>query len=150
PLEAADREDEISDWLVRHKIDPQAASALAASNVSLPALDHLADVLPAGCLSVAVDWASSAAVARQAAAQIVTATGRIHDLVGAVKGFTFMDREGVPDNVDIARGLADTVAMLESKSRAKSVRVRVETADDLSFVHGVGGELNQIWEKLID
>jgi signal transduction histidine kinase len=61
-----------------------------------------------------------------------------------------MDREGVPDNVDIARGLADTVAMLESKSRAKSVRVRIETADDLPAVYGFGSELNQVWEKLID
>ena len=30
--------------------------------------------------------------------------------------------------LDIARGLADTVAMLESKSRSKSVQVRIETA----------------------
>ena len=35
-----------------------------------------------------------------------------------------MDREGVPEDVDVARGLADTVAMLENKARAKSVGVR--------------------------
>jgi len=52
--------------------------------------------------------------------------------------------------VDIARGLADTVAVLESKARSKSVRVRIETADDLPTVHGFGSELNQVWEKLID
>jgi signal transduction histidine kinase len=80
----------------------------------------------------------------------MAATDRIHALVSAVKGFTFMDREGVPDDVDIARGLADTVAMLEGKSRAKSLRVRIETADDLPTVYGFGSELNQVWEKLID
>ena len=150
PLEAADREDEFSEWLVHHEIDPMASAVLAASNVNLAALDHLAEVLPAETLGVAVGWAASDAAARQAAAHIMAATGRIHDLVSAVKGFTFMDREGVPDHVDIARGLADTVAMLESKSRAKSVRVQIETADDLPFVYGFGSELNQIWEKLID
>src|SRR4029453_16229893 len=134
----------------RHEIDPLAASALAASSVSLAALDRLADMLPAETLAVAVRWAASDTAARQATTQIMSATGRIHDLVSAVKSFTFMDREGVPDDVDIARGLADTVAMLESKSRSKSVHVQIETADDLPLVYGFGSELNQIWEKLID
>jgi signal transduction histidine kinase len=150
PLEAADREEEFSDWLIRHGIDPLPASALATANASLAALDHLAVVLPAETLGVAIRWAASESAVRHAAAHIMAATGRIHALVSAVKGFTFMDREGVPGDVDIARGLADTVAMLESKSRAKSVRVRIETAEDLPTVHGFGSELNQIWEKLID
>jgi signal transduction histidine kinase len=150
PIEAADREEEFDEWLLRHDLDPLAASALATANVSLSALDRLADVLPAEALGVAIGWAASDAAARQAAAHIVAATARIHALVSAVKGFTFMDREGVPEDVDIPRGLADTVAMLENKSRAKSVRVRIETADDLPTVHGFGSELNQVWEKLID
>ena len=150
PLEAADREEEFSDWLLRHGIDPLPASALATANVSIAALDHLAVVLPAETLGVAIRWAASDTAAREAAAHIMAATGRIHALVSAVKGFTFMDREGVPADVDIARGLADTVAMLESKSRAKSVRVRIETAEDLPAIHGFGSELNQVWEKLID
>jgi signal transduction histidine kinase len=150
PLEAADREEEFSDWLLRHDIDAEAASALATANVSVAALDRLAGMLPAEALGVAVRWAASDTAARQVAAQITAATGRIHALVSAVKGFTFMDREGVPDDVDIARGLADTVAMLESKSRSKSVQVRIETAGDLPAVYGFGSELNQVWEKLID
>jgi signal transduction histidine kinase len=61
-----------------------------------------------------------------------------------------MDRERVREDVDIARGLADRVAMLENKSRSKSVRVGIETAEDLPRIPGFGGELNQVWEKLID
>jgi signal transduction histidine kinase len=150
PLEAADREEEFAEWLLCRGIDPSAASALATANVSLAALDHLAGVLPAETLAVAVSWAASDTAVRQAAAQIIAATRRVHDLVGAVKGFTFMDREGVPGDVDIARGLADTAAMLGSKSRAKSVRVRIETAEGLPTIYGFGSELNQVWEKLID
>jgi signal transduction histidine kinase len=150
PLETADREDEFSEWLLRHGIDPVPASALATTDVSLAALDHLAGVLPADTVGIAIRWAASDSAIREAAAHITAATGRIHALVSAVKGFTFMDREGVPGDVDIARGLADTVAMLESKSRAKSVRVSVETAEDLPPIYGFGSELNQVWEKLID
>ena len=150
PIEAADREEEFYEWLLAHGIDPVASSALAATSVSLGALDHLAEVLPAETLGVAIHWAASDAAARQAASHITAATTRIHALVSAVKGFTFMDREGVPEDVDIARGLADTVAMLEAKSRSKALQVRIETAQDLPAVHGYGSQLNQVWEKLID
>ena len=146
----ADREDEFSEWLLAHGVDPMAASTLATANVSLASLDHLADVLPRETLGVAIGWAASLAGVREGAAQIMAATGRIHALVNAVKGFTFMDRERVREEVDIARGLADTVAMLENKSRSKSVRVGIETAEDLPTVNGFGSELNQVWEKLID
>ena len=125
-------------------------SLTQTANVSLTALDHLAGVLPADTLGVAIRWAAGDSAVRQAALQIMAATGRIHDLVSAVKGFTFMDREGVPEEVNIARGLADTVAMLETKSRAKSVRVHIETAEDLPRISAIGSELNQVWEKLID
>ncbi len=149
-LEAADREDDVADWLGRHAIDPVAAQALATSDVSLAALDRLAEALPNESLGAAIRWIVSGAAARAVARQIESATGRIHDLVGAVKGFTFMDREGIPEEVNVAKGLADTIAMLESKSSAKAVAVRLETAADLPRVHGLGSELNQIWEKLID
>ncbi|HEX5069336.1 MAG TPA: ATP-binding protein [Vicinamibacterales bacterium] len=149
-LEAADREDEIADWLGRHRIDARAAPALAMSDLSMAALDHLAGTLPADAVAVAIRWVASGCAARIASNQIEAATARIHDLVGAVKGFTFMDREGVPEQVDIARGLADTVAMMESKARTKFAALHVETAANLPRVEGFGSELNQVWQKLVD
>lgn len=150
PLEAADREDDISEWLERHAVEPAAAESLAASEIGLDALDQLARVLPPETLGVAIQCVASGRAAREVARQIASSTARIHDLVSAVKGFTFMDREAVPEDVDVARGLADTIAMLESKSRAKSVDMRLETAEDLPRVYGFGSELNQVWEKLIE
>ncbi len=149
-LEAADREDDIAEWLGRHGIETVAAEALASSNLTLAALDRLAAALQPAVLTTATRWIASGCAARMAARQIAAATGRIHDLVGAVKAFTFMDRQGVPEPVDVARGLADTLAMLESKARAKSATMRLETAPDLPRVHGFGSEINQVWEKLVD
>jgi signal transduction histidine kinase len=149
-LEAMDREDDFAAWLSRHDIDPTVAEALAASPVSLTALEELANVLPAEALGTAIQWVASGYAARDAARHIQSATRRIHDLVAAVKGFTFMDREAVPEEVDIARGLQDTIAVLEAKARASAVNVALETADDLPRVYGFGSEINQLWEKLID
>jgi len=149
-LEAADREDDIAEWLSRHGIEPAAGDALAASDVTIAALDHVAGALPSRALGMAIRWVASGCAARAAVGQIEAATARIHDLVRAVKGFTFMDREGVPEHVDVARGLADTLAMLEGKARTKSATVRFEAAADLPRVDGFGSEINQVWEKLAD
>ncbi len=149
-LEAADREDDIAEWLARHGLAPGAAEALAASDVTPAGLERLAGVLPSQALGIATRWIESGCAARVASRQIEAATARIHDLVRAVKGFTFMDREGVPEEVDVARGLADTLAMLEGKARAKSATVHVETAAGLPRVRGFGSEINQVWEKLVD
>jgi len=150
PLEVADREDDFTDWLEGRGADPTPALTLAASHVSMEALEALADALPAEALGVAITWVASGIAAREAADQIQSATARIHDLVASVKGFTFMDREGVQEDVDIERGLTDTVAMLEGKARAKSAAVRIDTSAGLPRVHGFGSEINEVWERLID
>ena len=150
PIEAADREDDFAEWLTRHGIDPMAAESLAASPMSFEALENLAAALPAEALGAAIQWVASGRAARDTARSIQSATRRIHDLVGAAKGFTFMDREAVPEEVDVTNGLADTIAVLEAKARANTVEVRLEAANDLPRVFGFGSEINQVWEKLID
>lgn len=149
-LEAVDREDDIVEWLQRHELNSKPAEALAESDVSLAELDRLAAVLPQDSLGIAIHWMAILKEARDAAGQIQTATHRIHALVRAVKGFTFMDREGVPEEVDVERGILDTLVVLESKARAKSLDISLEAADDLPHIYGFGSEINQVWHKLIE
>ena len=149
-LELADREAEFDDWLARHGIDFLSVDALAASDMRLADLDRLAAALPPSTLGAAIRWVASGRAARATAAQIASATGRIHDLVDAVKRFTFMDRASVPEEIDVAQGLADTLAVLQNKWRTNAVDVRLEVAADLPRVYGFGSELNQVWEKLVD
>ena len=87
---------------------------------------------------------------RLLAAEIDTSVSRIHELVGAVKGFTYMDRAQTTEAVEIRRSLTDTVAVLGAKTRAKSVVVQVTVPADLPPVFASGGELNQVWANLID
>jgi signal transduction histidine kinase len=81
---------------------------------------------------------------RDVAREIQTAAACIHDLVHAVKGSAFMDREGVPEEVDVAQGLAHTIAVLKSKARAKSVDLHIDSADDLPAVYRYGSEINRV------
>lgn len=147
---AADHEDAIAEWLTRHGADAQFAGSLASCDLTLDVLDRLASAVPGEALGPAIKWIASAIAARDTSRQIRTAATRIHDLVATVKGFTFMDRQAVPEDVDVARGLVHTVALLKNKARTESVTVRIETNGDLPRVFGFGSEMNQVWEKLID
>ena len=75
---------------------------------------------------------------------------RISGLVAAIKGFTHMDQATVAEPVDLAQSLSNTVAVLKSKARAKSVAVVIDVEPGLPRVRGFAGELNQIWANLID
>src|SRR5262249_38237825 len=74
----------------------------------------------------------------------------IHDLVGAIKGFTEMDRATVPERIHLERGLASTLVVLRSKAKSKSVHLTLNIEKDLPTVQGFGAELNQVWANLID
>lgn len=60
-----------------------------------------------------------------------------------------MDRESVAEPVDIAQGLANTLAVLRSKAKDKAVSLTMDIAADLPSVKGFAGELNQVWSNLI-
>jgi signal transduction histidine kinase len=146
----AEREDAIAAWLGTHGAHPEAAESLAKTAVTIGALDRLAESLEGKTLDAALRWIATGCAARALTVEIERATTRIHSLVASVKGFTLMDRALTPAPVDIARGLSDTLTMLEGKARGKSVVVTIDAARDLPRVFGYGAECNQIWEKLLD
>ena len=146
----AEREDSIAVWLEKHDADTEAAESLAKSALTIEALDRLAGSLEGGTLNAGLRWIATGCASRALTLEIELATTRIHTLVAAIKGFTHMDQELTPGPVDVAKGLSDTLAVLEGKARTKSVIVTIHAARDLPRVSGYGAECNQIWEKLID
>jgi len=150
PIERADREDALASWLTEHRVDSESASALAATSVTLPALDALAGALPAQPLAAALQSMATGCSIRTLSADVEIAVSRIHQLVAAVKGFTHMDRSPQLEPTDLGPGITDTLAVLGGKIREKSVAVAVTLAPDLPRVLAFGGELNQVWANLID
>ena len=150
PIEQAEREEAITDWLDDHSLDVATAEALSESGVTFETLDRLAVAVEGPALHAVVRWAAAVCSVRSLASEIQEAATRISGLVLAIKGFTHMDQAMVAEPVDLTQGLGNTVAVLRSKARSKSAAVVVDVEPDLPRVRGFAGELNQIWSNLID
>ena len=150
PLERADREDQIAEWLADHGADESAVEALAATAVSIEVLDRIATVIRPDALDAALDWVAAGCAVRTLADEIERAGARVSELVSAMKRLTHMDRAPTPEPVDIEQGVRDTLMVLGHKAREKSVSVRVDVAPVLPEVRAIGGELNQVWMNLLD
>ncbi|HEX7880323.1 MAG TPA: ATP-binding protein [Candidatus Eisenbacteria bacterium] len=150
PLEDADRESTLADWLKDHGADEALAEPLAESAATLEALDRLASVLDGAKLEAALQWVAAGCATRALARELEEAAVRISDLVGSVKGFTQMDQVGITEPIDIGLGLRQTLAVIQAKARGKSISVEVVAEPNLPRVRGVAGELNQVWLNLID
>jgi signal transduction histidine kinase len=150
PIEQAEREEAIADWLGNRGLDTGIAEALADTAVTIDALDRVAGLVEGPALDAALRWAAAACSVRSLASEIQEAALRISGLVVAIKGFTHMDRAPVAEPVDLLDGLGNTVAVLKAKARGKSAAVVVAVESGLPRVRGFVGELNQIWANLID
>src|SRR5262249_13085827 len=151
PLERSDREDMLSQWLDDRGIDGFDPEPLVESSITADQLNGLAEVIEGKKdLAAAIRYLSAACAVRRLASEIDTASSRIYSLVAAVKGFTYMDQAVAPKEVQVERGLSDTLTVHMSKARSKSVDLRLELEPELPCVDGFGGELNQVWSNLVD
>jgi signal transduction histidine kinase len=134
-LERADRISEIED--IAGSAD--AASVLVEAGWTAASLrQQPAEVVP---------WLAADASVRQLLGELEIALTRISDIVGAVKGYTYLDQAPV-GRVDVRIGLEQTLIIL--RHRLRDIEVRTEIADDLPSIEAYGSELNQVWTNLID
>jgi signal transduction histidine kinase len=149
PLSLGDAEDELADWLGEHGVEEpwDLAPTLAAAGVDVNRLEKLAQVLDERPLALGLGWLAATLDLVGLAEEVGTSAGRISELVGAIKEYTYMDRAAVGE-VDVISGLENTLTILGP--RMKDVPVRREYDEDLPEIPGRGGELNQVWTNLID
>ena len=150
PLAIADREDALADWLDEHGVTDVPTEMLAAKAFEPSDLDQLSEQVGVEKVGTVLAHISTEQTLRRLAKEIDAAASRIHALVAAVKGFTYMDQESVLQPIAVGRGIADTITVLNSKARSKSVEIKCDISPDLPTVDGFGGELNQVWANLLD
>jgi signal transduction histidine kinase len=150
PLEQLDREEAIAEWLANHGLDTANAEILSDTEVTFESLDMLVVAMDRPALNAVVRWVAAGCAVRNLTSTIQDSAMRISSLVTAVKGFTHMDHANVAEPVDLGPSLHNTVAVLNSKAREKSVAVTLELEAELPKVRGFAAELNQVWGNLID
>ena len=150
PLQQAQREDDIADWLSAHGVDESVAEPLAETAVTINALDAIATSVQGPALDTVLRWTAAGCSVQGLASEIQEAAMRISGIVMAIKGFTHMDQAAVADAIDLRQGLGTTVTVLKSKAKTKSIAVTVDAPPDLPKVWAFAGELNQIWANLLD
>ena len=150
PMQVADAEDELGEWLQDHDIDdPWAlASTLAAAGVPVSWLEEAADLLPGPALQPGLEWIAGTVSASTQLSELREATGRVSQLVNAIRSYTQMDRAALQP-LELVEGLESTLVILQHKLK-EGVEVVRDYAPDLPRIDAYAGELNQVWTNLID
>jgi signal transduction histidine kinase len=150
PIQQADREDEIADWLVHHKVAKTNAELLAYTPITIDMLEKLANKLSDETLAFALHWIATYCATSSIAVDIEQAASRISELVAAIKRFTYMDNLAGSELVEVEAGLRDTIKVLAAKSKSKGATITLDVQANLPRVRATGSELNQVWMNLMD
>ncbi|MGW2248780.1 ATP-binding protein [Kitasatospora sp. NPDC001660] len=150
PLQAADQEDAVGDWLEEHDVADgwELASVLVQAGLGTAWLDRIVGALPAEMLSSALNWLTCTVESELLLGEIEDATHRVSALVGAAKQYTQLDRAPY-QNVDVHELLDSTLLLLAAKI-GPDITVVCDYDRTLPRVPGYPAELNQVWTNLID
>jgi len=148
-IERSDRADKIATWLEGRHVAMawDLAPTFVSADVDTSWLEELAGKLPAESHADALGWLESRLNLKLLLTQVEQSTGRISELVKAMKSYSHMGQSAMQE-IDIHEGLESTLLMLGHKLK----NVTLNRAYDRSIprLMAYGSELNQVWTNLID
>src|SRR5437867_4718661 len=148
-LARSDRAETIANWLKTHGVAAawDLAPTFVNAGLDLAWLDQLADMIPPTSHADALGWLEARLNLKSLVTQVEQSTGRIAELVKAVKSYSYMDQSPM-QQVDIHEGIESTLTMLGHK--LKNVQLVRAFDRSLPRIIAYGSELNQVWTNLID
>ncbi|RJO76664.1 histidine kinase [Nocardia panacis] len=153
PMEAADREDLLGDWLEEHGVEDawnlaptfvQAGLDTAWLEKVSATLDECSDKVFQG----AIRWLNYTIETELLMNEIADSTTRISSLVDAAKQYSQMDR--APFQVCDVHELLDSTLVMLSRKIGDGIEVVKQYDRSLPPVPCYAAELNQVWTNLID
>jgi len=150
-MQAADREDELGDWMDKRKVTGgwDLAPVFAQGGIDVNCLDNIeAKVGAPELLDQAIHWIGYALETEQLMSDIEDATSRVSSLVSAAKQYSQMDR-AAHQWIDVHGGLDSTLVMLNHKI-GNGIKVVKDYDRTLPQIPAHPAELNQVWTNLID
>lgn len=146
----SDRETELEDWLEGQGIEKawEFAPTLVELGHDKDKTRALAGDFTRAQFAIVLVWLSCVHAIHSALSALSLGTGRISELVKALKTYTYMDQAPI-QSVDVREGMDNTLIILNNKLKA-GIAVRREYAEDLPVIEAYGSELNQVWTNIID
>ena len=150
PLERGDREDEIAGWLENHGVRQaaQLATNLVDAGFEHSCLEQIASAFPPDAIDDVLTRVSASLLVGRLANEIEHSTGRISDLVQAIKEYSHMDQMPQQE-VDIHQGLENTLLILRNRLK-QGISIARDYDRTLPKVCARPGELNQVWTNLVN
>jgi signal transduction histidine kinase len=148
-LTRGDLEDEMATWLAQHKVENawELAPALVCAGVRVADLGELAAQMEDPELAGAVVWLEATLGMEELGSEVESATGRISELVLAMKEYTYMGQSSFQE-IDIHKGLDSTLRLFGSKFK-EGIQVERHYDRSLPRICAYAGELNQVWTNLV-
>lgn len=149
-VERSDLEARVETWLEDHAVeDPWDLSPqLVGMGLDPEALQKTAATLPANALHAVLVWAARVYPVYSLLNEIAQGSGRISEIVGALKGYSYLGQAPV-QAVNLHEGLDNTLVILRSKLKV-GITVHREYGADVPPVQAYGSELNQVWTNILD
>jgi signal transduction histidine kinase len=157
PIVQSDREDTLTDWLENHEISNgwKLSPILISAGIEESQLAQLLDKnsstsapLTTEAFAEALSWLSETLTLSGLIYEVEQSTGRISQLVKAIKSYSYMDQAPLQE-VDIHEGLENTLTILNYKLK-HGITINRQYTSDLPRIAVYGSELNQVWTNLID
>ena len=149
PLTRTDREEELVTWLEQHRITDawNLASILVNAGLDRDWLEKIGKHFPQQAIGDVLGWMTGTLTLQDLTEQVERSTGRIAELVNAVKAYSYEGQAPVQE-VEIHEGLESTLSILSHK--LKGITLIREYDRSLPRIPAYGTELNQVWTNLID
>ena len=149
-MEQSDREEELNEWLDSHGVKEgwRLSLTLVEAGFQPASLDAVAAKFEAGSLDAVLQRLTASIAAEKLISEIENSTGRISELVRAIKEYSYMDKNPEQE-IDIHQGIDSTLTMLKFRLKGGIEIVR-NYDQSLPKLCAHGGELNQVWTNLID
>jgi signal transduction histidine kinase len=148
-LTRSDREEALARWFEENNIPEgwRLAPSFVIAGVDGEWLSAITKKLSPNSHTAALNWLDARLNLHSLLKLVDQSTGRVADLVKAIKSYTHMDQSPMQE-INIHEGIESTLTMLGYKLK----NVEVVRAFDKSVprIMAYGGELNQVWTNLID
>jgi signal transduction histidine kinase len=151
-LQRMNKEDEISDWLIRIGfVDGQQASeTLVEAGFSVNDFENIREGVNKDAFFQIIHWLENLLSSQKILKDLEEASTRISTLVGAIKIQVHMDQTNELQPANIHLGIESTLTLLGHKIREKNINLKKLFCEDLPEVPVYVGELNQVWTNIID